>query len=405
MRISAIDVFPIRPRFAARNVAYYAHFPHAELRHVFRVRADNGLVGYGEWRWAPPPRASLDALVGHSPFDFLQNDFHLGLGAALYDLMGRYLEIPAWKLMGAKVRDAVAVAAWTKESSPDRLRAEVARAAAEGYTVLKMHTCAYFDLFEQNRAAEEVAPPGFRMHYDFNHNRTTAAVLPLLKELEKSPVVGFIEDPLIWKDLAGWRALRERVGLPLLMHGPPLGGTQEVLRGVADGYLLGGQIGRTLQGGAAFAAANIPVLLQTMGGTLTKAVAMHMGAVLPTATLASVAIDDQFGEDVTRERFPVLAGSSPVPNGPGLSVDVDEDALAELAARPPIEAPRHVAVVTLPGGRRITFPSLSAIDVPRVTGQEEGTIRGIAMELWDDDGTPAFTRAYERAQRSGAFID
>ena len=62
-----------------------------------------------------------------------------------------------------------------------------------------------FDVFEQVRLAEEVAPPGFRIHYDFNHNRVSTDVLRLVQELEKSPTVGFLEDPLNWRDIDGWR--------------------------------------------------------------------------------------------------------------------------------------------------------------------------------------------------------
>ena len=69
------------------------------------------------------------------------------------------------------------VAAWTRPASPEDLALEVQRAAAEGYKIFKVHTCEQYDVLEQTRAVEEVAPDGFKMHYDFNHNRTSTAVL------------------------------------------------------------------------------------------------------------------------------------------------------------------------------------------------------------------------------------
>jgi L-alanine-DL-glutamate epimerase-like enolase superfamily enzyme len=185
MRITDVDIIPIYPRLVARAAAYNAHFPNWNLRTVFRVKTDNGLVGYGDYRCPPPSEAVARPLIGKSPFDFLGNDFNPGLGAAFYDLMGKHLEVPAYKLMGQKVRDWVPVAAWTKPAAPETLRAEVKRAVAEGYSIMKMHSAAYYDLFEQNRAIEEVAPPGFLMHYDFNHNRSLPAVLPLLRHLDR----------------------------------------------------------------------------------------------------------------------------------------------------------------------------------------------------------------------------
>jgi L-alanine-DL-glutamate epimerase-like enolase superfamily enzyme len=404
VKITSVDVIPIYPRLVARAAAHNAHFPNWNVRTVFRVRTDSGLTGYGDYRCPPPPETIAKPLMGRSPFDFVGNDFNPGLGAALYDVMGKHLDVPAYKLMGQKVRDAVSVAAWTKPTSPENLAREVTRAAAEGYTIMKMHSAEYYDIFEQNKAVEEVAPPGFRMHYDFNHNRSLVTVLPIVAELEKSRVVGFIEDPLRANDVDGWRTLRAKARVPLIMHPAPLGGFQEVAQGMADAYMSGGTIGSTLQRGAALAGVNIPQLLQVTGGTLTKALALHLGAVCPSATMHSVNLDDQYEDDITVSRIPVIEGSSPVPDAPGLGYEVDEDALARLAANKPTPVPKHVAAVRLREGHSLYFPSLTSINVHRLTGREEGTIRGLRLELLHEDDTPDFGRLHEKVQR-GAFVE
>ena len=424
MKITSVDVIPIYPRLVARAAKHNAHYPNWNVRTVFRVRTDSGLVGYGDYRCVPPPETIGKPLIGRSPFDFIGNDLNPGLGAALYDVMGKHLDVPAYKLMGQKVRDWVSVAAWSKPAHPDLLRVEVKRAVEEGYTIMKMHSIDYYDILEQNKAVEEVAPPGFKMHYDFNHNRSLVSVLPLIRELERSRVVGFIEDPLRANDVDGWRRLREKVRVPLIMHPAPLGGVQEAMQGMADAYMSNGLIGSTLQRGAALAGLNIPLLLQVTGGTLTKALALHLGAVCPSATMHTVSLDDQYLDDITTERIRVVEGSSPVPDGPGLGFEVDEAALARLAANKPTPVPKHVAAVRLRslarlaggaerpgddlssrlGGHTIYFPSLTTINIHRMTGREEGTIRGLCLELWDDDGTPEFGRVYEKVQR-GAFVE
>ena len=72
--------------------------------------------------------------------------------------------------------------------------------------VMKMHTAPHFDPIAQVKAAEACElPPGFKLHLDFNHNRTLASVLPLLRELQQEhPIVGFIEDPVQSSDLESW---------------------------------------------------------------------------------------------------------------------------------------------------------------------------------------------------------
>ena len=58
------------------------------------------IVGYGDYRQGPPSEAEMGQLIDRSPFDFMHNDFHMAIGGALWDLMGKHLEVPAYKLLG-----------------------------------------------------------------------------------------------------------------------------------------------------------------------------------------------------------------------------------------------------------------------------------------------------------------
>ena len=405
MKITDIEIIPIRAGLAARYAGREMWFPGIDRRTIYKVHTDNGLVGYGDHRLSGPSHAGVAPLIGQDPFDFINNNFDPGLGGALYDVMGKYLDVPAYKLMGQKVRDAVSVGAWTSQASPDAFADEVARAAEQGYRVFKMHTAPFFDVMEQTRAAEQVVPEGFKLHYDFNGNRTLATALPLIKQLEEHALVGFIEDPFPKNDWDAWCSLRQQSRIPLIFHVSAVhAGLPEVVAGVADIYLFSGvSVGATLMSGFACARANVQMLLQLTGGTLAKALALHMAAVLPTATGHSIHLDDQYEDDVTTARIPVVAGASPVPDGPGLGVEVDEDALAQLAANYTNDSqspPRCVGVLHLPGGRR--WYTTLAPDISRLTGCEEGTIRGIRLDLWRADGSDKFERVYEQVVREGA---
>ena len=341
MKITDVDIIPIYPKIAARNADQKTRFINLNRRTIFKITTDNGIVGYGDARCEAPDRSTVEHVIGRDPFDYVNANLNSGVMGALYDVMGKHLDIPAYKLMGQRIRDRVPVAAWTRPASPEDLAKDVQRAVGEGYMIFKIHTCAHYDVLEQTRAVEDVAPPGFKMHYDFNHNRPLAAVLRILKELEDSPVVGMIEDPLVLSDVEGWRLLRQKTSFPLLMHVPQLGGGQEIIRGCADAYMIGeGGIGPTLVRGFAAALANVSSVIQLTGGTLTKAMALHMGAVIPNVAHCTN-LDDQYDQDVVKQRIEVAAGSSPIPEGPGLGVEVDEDALAECAANEPHGYPNH----------------------------------------------------------------
>ena len=295
------------------------------------------------------------------------------------------------------------VGAWTRPCPPDVFAEEVQRAAAQGYRVFKMHSDARYDVIEQTRAAEEVAPPGFKLHWDLNHNRTMGTILPIVAELEKFPIVGFIEDPLIWHDIDGWRKLREKTKIPLIMHMPQLGGLQEVIHGVADIYMIGGGIGETLISGFAYGKANIQCLIQQSGNALMNAITLHQAAVLPTASAHSITCSDQFEDDITTEPIPVIEGSSPVPERPGLGVEVDEEKLAQAAQRAHLSDPEFIGILHMPGGNRAY--SLGNADVDRLTGTEEGRIQGLSFDHWEDDGSQEYTRVLKRLQAEGPFVE
>ncbi|MSR83428.1 MAG: hypothetical protein EXS58_10975 [Candidatus Latescibacteria bacterium] len=404
MKITSVESILINPKLAARNADQKVRFAAIDTQTIYRVKTDKGITGYCDSRGhSPLSQSAIASLVDRSPFDFIGADLPTGVMGALYDAMGKYLEVPAYKLMGQKLRDRVPVAAWTRPASPEDLAKEVQRAAAEGYLIFKMHTCEHHDVFLQNRAVEEVAPPGFKMHYDFNHNRPSAAVNRIMHTLEPSHVVGFIEDPIFWQDLEGWRLLRQKTSFPLLMHVPQLGGGPELLQGCADLYMVGETgIAKSLRLGFACALANVSTVIQLTGGTLSKALAMHLGAVLPNIS-HSINLDDQYDEDVTGGRIEVSEGSSPVPEKPGLGVEVNEEILARLAAAPATVIPRHLGILYLPGGRKFYTPSIPSVS--RLTGFVEGNLPGIRSEVWNDDGSAQFSSTYEQVQRQGAFLE
>ena len=399
LKITNIELFQINPKLAARYADQKPRFAGMDQQTVLKVSTDNGIVGYGDCTsHVAMSDQAIERLIDRAPFDFVNGSLPNGLMGALYDVMGKHIGQPAYKLMGPKVRDRVPVAAWTRSTSPEDLAREIQRAAAEGYMMFKMHTAAFFDVLDLAAAAEAVAPSGFKMHFDFNHNRPAAQVIRLIYELEKSPVMGVIEDPLVWSDIAGWRRLREQTMIPLLMHVPQLGGGPEIINGCADMYMVGHGLGPSLARGYACAEAKLSTVVQCTGGTLAKALALHLGAVIPNVS-HSVNLDDLYAEDVTGGRIEIEEGSSPVPESPGLGVDVDEQALERIKRNPVTVVPRYISRLLLPGGH--IYHSIGHPDVSRQTGFMEGNIRGVRLEIWEEDGSAEWRNTYDRLEQSG----
>ncbi len=196
MKITDVEAIHINPKLCARNANQKPRFSGIDTQTIYKVTLNNGVVGWGDTRGhVTLSDTAVSALVGTSPMPHLHNDHSTGLHGALYDAVGKSLEVPAWQLMGRKYRDRVPVAAWTRPASPEDLAAEVQRAVGEGYMTFKSHSCAYYCVVEQTQAVQDVAPAGFRFHWDFNHNRTPTDIMRLVAEIETAIAVVEAEAP------------------------------------------------------------------------------------------------------------------------------------------------------------------------------------------------------------------
>ena len=91
MRITDVQVILIYPRLARRYDDRKMDMVGMDHRVVYKVQADNGLVGYGDTRvrpgWTFDPSA-VKPFIGRDPFDYINHMTGGALCGALYDLMG-----------------------------------------------------------------------------------------------------------------------------------------------------------------------------------------------------------------------------------------------------------------------------------------------------------------------------
>ncbi|MDD9973640.1 MAG: hypothetical protein OXU27_06515, partial [Candidatus Poribacteria bacterium] len=291
MKITEIEAIPLRVPYEERIRKRYYHFAMTELVTVYKFYTDTGLIGLGENPGPPFDQDVLDTYLGTNPFDHVMGEGRFNLDMACYDLMGKHLGLPAWKLMGQQVRQWIAMGWWMPCMSPEDTAAEVQVAAERGYRGLKCKARAFYDVVEQSNAIQEVAPPDFRVEFDFNGSLINVEkALPILRELEKIPVVKGLEEPIFAYDVDGWRRLHQEIRIPFYLHGvgviregasrQPSGPWIGLRAGDFDGALCSHEgVKSALASGWAFAAANTPILLQYVGTGITAAFACHLGAV------------------------------------------------------------------------------------------------------------------------------
>lgn len=407
MTIEEIELHEIHPPLQSfnRDALKLQQGDSYDTRTIIILRSDGGQEGIGETLGASDTglREELNPLQGTNPARWLAHpSLRIGIATAIYDLVAKNLDVPVSTLFGPKLRSWVPVGYWTVSQSPEKMAGEVDHAVRLGYTWLKYHTDPFHNIMEQTRAMQDVAPAGFKVHYDLNFDSTVDHVAGLARRLSEYPVAGLIEDPLQPHDFAGYRLLRSKSCLPVVFHHLPLGGREAVMD-LADGYMLGhASVGQLIARGGLFEAMNTPFMIQNVGGAITRAMVAHMAAAFEMATMHHVTDTFAWEKDVTVPDWTVCAGTIQVPDTPGLGVAVDYPAMAELKACSAMPMPR--ALIRVQAGdipRAYGRPPRARTDALRldpraIPGIEDGYDNQVDMDYWYDDGSEAFSDLWKR---------
>ena len=198
---------------------------------LVRVSTDSGLVGVGSGDRLLGFEGHESLFIGHDPlalerhFRVLSNiDFHYGrcwpLDLALWDLAGKILGQPCWRLLGGLANRVRAYASSGTLRDPHAQADAAERFLAQGFPAVKLRF-QRGDWHDDVRALEAVRArvgnrlellvdcnQGWRMAWDTQAPWSLKDALAVARELERLDVY-WMEEPLHRADYAGMRALRE----------------------------------------------------------------------------------------------------------------------------------------------------------------------------------------------------
>lgn len=379
---------------------------------------DPDIVGYGEtlpyYTWGRVPDAALAAIRGANPAGFLgRDDVGAGLQLAVYDVVGKALGVPMHRLLSRpQVREACPISWWSNDMPPEVLADEAADALGTGYLSHKFKARPWFDVYEQVEAVSAVTPPYYTLDLDWNQMLLDVGrAAPVLQRLDGYERIGIYETPIRQIGLADYRRLRDKVAHPVADHARMTTSTEalpaalpaSIAAEAHDGYVVSGGVMSVTEQSTVAGAANRPFWLQLVGTGITTAYAVQLGAVLPGASWPAVTCMNIYGEELLSTPIAVRDGVTPVPDAPGLGIDVDENALARLAMAP-IDGPEPFALpcpplyltVDWPGGRRRYYDGIDQLWVDALAGnipvQEPGARLAIHLEAEAPDFTEVKTR-------------
>ena len=411
MKVTEIEIHRITLEYVDWIAYQLNHYYGPTRRTVYVVHTDNGLIGLGE-SGETEPQDVIDQYKGTNPFDWMGDETSLGLGTAMYDLMGKAAGVPVYKLFGQKYRSWVPVGSWTVSTHPKRMAEAVERYAARGYTWMKYHLSPFENVIDQTEAMQAVAPEGFKIHYDFTMHGTDDHMFELLDKLAQYRIAGCFEDALPANDVPGYIELRKRSPLPIVLHHSGLGHSYDVLMGAADAYMLGhSKIGDAIRRAGLFAAGNIPFMLQNVGGHITRAMTTHMMSAFPSANFHFFCDAETWKSDVVNERLEPVNGFVRVPEGPGLGVTLNRDELDRLKKIKLPEQPPWIVKSTFNNGSKmyhITGPKRYGTSLVQTANSRLIPMSydsPICTEYWDDDGTAEYRTMFERIEREGMVLE
>ena len=376
MRIEAVNTHLLEHRLETAFESASMRFD-KRVHVLVEIVCDDGTTGWGECLGPALPNAAVvkayaQWLIGKDPletekhwavlYNALRDQGQRGLSItalsgidiALWDIKGKHFGVPISTLLGGRFRDSVRAYATGsfKRDGVDRVEdnaAEVARYRAEGFHATKIKIG--FDPEEDLRviaAVREAAGPDMRVMIDGNHGYEAYEAIRVGQQAAEFGIDWF-EEPVVPEQLAAYREVRARQPIPVAggetwhtrwgMREPietrcvdiiqpdicGCGGFSEI-RKIADLASLHG----------------VRVVPHVWGTAIQIAAALQfMAAMVPdpmrTNPLEPILEFDRtinpFRQGVVKTPLEHVGGVVAIPDGPGLGIEINRDALTEFALK------------------------------------------------------------------------
>jgi galactonate dehydratase len=339
------------------------------------VKTDEGLEGVGEVRMVNNTDALLGYLqeagrnhiLGSDPRaieSLVQRMWHDDYGRpgqvemsgisvvemACWDIIGKSLNQPVYRLLGGPVRDRIKAYAngwYTVQRTPEAFHDAAQRVVERGYRALKLDPfgAGSLDISRAERivalslveAVRAAVGPDVEILVEMHGRFSPAVAISISRDLEPFQP-SWIEEPVPPENLRALAKVTERVNIPVAS-----GERIHVRHEFRELFELQAadivQFDLTMCGGIAESrkiaswaeSYYIPIAPHNVGGPVSTAAALHLAAVVPNFKIQENFND--FGEDHVLASAPgnpeVVDGYFALPEGPGLGVILNEDLIAE----------------------------------------------------------------------------
>ena len=345
---------------------------------LVKITTDSGIVGWGEGSGGAASTIIMEMfaplLLGQDPRNRLglwqklynttyNSNLISGFGApalaaidiALWDIAGKAANLSVSDLLGGQIRKQIAVYAtglyYTEGEFPDRLLDEAKAYVDQGFMGMKTKVggLTWQDDVKRVTALREAIGPDIYLAIDANQAYNVPTAIKVGRALADQDICWF-EEPVSTKDLGGYQQVREAV--PMAIAGGECLRTRFEFKDFLAGHLLdiaqpdiipaGGltEMRRIVDMANAF---GVLVYPHVWASPVMIAATLHLAATIPPCPPAGspqpfmqepvMEFDrtpNPVRETLSQHPFAQQDGFVPVPQGPGLGVEIDEAALEKL---------------------------------------------------------------------------
>jgi len=255
---------------------------------------------------------------------------------AMWDAFGKACGQPLFRLWGGRWRERIEIAAYVFSNDPQKVAASARDFRERGFTTFKLKI-GYDEASDVTltRACREAIGPDLPLRLDVNGAWTPGTAKRQCAKLSAFDPA-YLEQPLEHDDLEGHVELRRATHIPIALDESAytLNDVGNIVRaGAADVILLdpheSGGLWQCVKAAGVAESVGLPVTLHCGGElALSQAAYLHLAASIPNMTLAIDNERDYLGGDISPNPGRIVDGRMDVPTGPGLGIEVDEDALA-----------------------------------------------------------------------------
>lgn len=372
MKITKVEAIPIRQKGEILMIN-----DSSQDGVIIRVHTDEGIVGYGEVDSAPwvikaivespashrMAQGLANAVVGKDPFEVekIWNDMYTisifygqhgaaihaisGIDLAIWDIIGKAVGQPIWKLLGGKYRDSVRCYASTlMPYTPAEAAEETLKWKEAGFSAIKLGWGGFEQSQEKNiqlvKAAREAAGDDMDILLDIGFLPSAeltidaASRIRLVKALEEyNPYA--IEEALWPHDYEGYRKLVESTSTRIVCgeNETTRFGFKQLIDYVKVAFVqpdVSRCGGLTEARRIAYHAGlnSINVVPHCWSSGIVEAASLHLIASIPNANLLEYDVwDTPIRHEIVRDDIPAINGYAKVPDKPGLGIEVDDKAI------------------------------------------------------------------------------